>query len=232
MRSSQSSSSSLIFLRFLAFYRCFIGDLTVDSLLSLLFSCSFCIFSTQTSLFHYLLHLWFIMPPRQNPQILQQNQVNIDSIFYVHLSDGPNSVTVTTLLTCSNYLAWSRSMQRALGVKTSSSSSMDPYMFLILMIWIATHGNVAIISCILVYSTMYLLKLRKSTFLNISKELVHLHECFYFIFTHVCKNNKIWKYNWRIMWDQINSYVVTKKKTIMLIFLVKVQSDKYKIYNL
>ncbi|AES69856.1 hypothetical protein MTR_3g036080 [Medicago truncatula] len=107
------------------------------------------------------------MPPRQNPQILQQNQVNIDSIFYVHFSEGPNSVTVTTLLTCSNYLAWSRSMQRALGAKTSSSSS--------------THGNVAIISCIPVYSTMYLLKLRNSTFLNISKELVHLHECFLFL---------------------------------------------------
>ena len=57
------------------------------------------------------------MPPHQNPQILQQNQVNTDSIFYVHPSEGPNSVTVMPLLTGSNYLAWSRSMQRALGAK-------------------------------------------------------------------------------------------------------------------
>lgn len=47
----------------------------------------------------------------------QQNQVNTDSIFYVHPSEGPNSVIVTPLLTGSNYLAWSRSMQRALGAK-------------------------------------------------------------------------------------------------------------------
>jgi hypothetical protein len=44
-------------------------------------------------------------------------QQNVDSVFYVHPSEGPNSVVVTPLLTGSNYLAWSRSMQRALGAK-------------------------------------------------------------------------------------------------------------------
>jgi len=48
-------------------------------------------------------------------------QVNADSIFYVHPSEGPNSVTVTPLLTRSNYLAWSRSMQRALGAQNKLS---------------------------------------------------------------------------------------------------------------
>lgn len=47
----------------------------------------------------------------------QNTQQNTDSVFYVHPSEGPNSVVVTPLLTGSNYLAWSRSMQRALGAK-------------------------------------------------------------------------------------------------------------------
>lgn len=67
-------------------------------------------------LFHHI-----TVPPRQNPAIIQQPQVNVDSIFYVHPSEGPNSVTVTPLLTRSNYLAWSRSMQRALGAKNKLS---------------------------------------------------------------------------------------------------------------
>jgi len=54
------------------------------------------------------------MPPRTAPVILQQT--NTDSVYYVHPSKGPNFVTVTPLLTGSNYLAWSRSMKRALGV--------------------------------------------------------------------------------------------------------------------
>jgi len=57
------------------------------------------------------------MAPRQNPLILQIPQVNIDLVFYIHPSEGPNSVTVTPLLTGSNYLSWSRSMQRSLGAK-------------------------------------------------------------------------------------------------------------------
>jgi hypothetical protein len=55
------------------------------------------------------------MPPRQAPIIVQQ--ANTDSIYYVHPSEGPNSVVVTPPLTGSNYLAWSRSMKRALGAK-------------------------------------------------------------------------------------------------------------------
>jgi len=47
----------------------------------------------------------------------QNSQQKPDSVFYVHPSEVPNSVIVTPLLTGSNYLAWSRSMQRALGVK-------------------------------------------------------------------------------------------------------------------
>jgi len=43
------------------------------------------------------------MPPHQAPPIVQQQ--NIDSIFYVHSSEGPHSVIVTPLLTGSNYLA-------------------------------------------------------------------------------------------------------------------------------
>ncbi|KEH29684.1 hypothetical protein MTR_4g048330 [Medicago truncatula] len=61
------------------------------------------------------------MPPRQAPIIVQQ--ANTDSVFYVHPSEGPNSVAVTPLLTDSNYLAWSRSMKRALGAKNNFKNS-------------------------------------------------------------------------------------------------------------
>jgi len=50
-------------------------------------------------------------------QTSQNSQQNTDSVFYVHPNEGPNSVIVTPLLTGSNYLAWSRSMQRVLGAK-------------------------------------------------------------------------------------------------------------------
>jgi len=66
------------------------------------------------------------MPPRQNPQILQQSQVNTYSIFYVHPCEGPNYVTVTPLLTGLNYLALSRSMQRALGAMNKLVSINGP----------------------------------------------------------------------------------------------------------
>jgi hypothetical protein len=39
------------------------------------------------------------------------------SPYYVHPGDGPSSVTVTPLLTDSNYHPWSRAMKRALGAK-------------------------------------------------------------------------------------------------------------------
>jgi len=47
----------------------------------------------------------------------RQNQLDTESVFYVHPSEGPNSVLVTPPLDGSNYLAWSRSMIRAFGVK-------------------------------------------------------------------------------------------------------------------
>ena len=51
----------------------------------------------------------FIMP--------RQNQPDTESVFYVHPSEGPNCVLVTSLLDGSNYLTWSRSMIRAFGAK-------------------------------------------------------------------------------------------------------------------
>ncbi|MCI49755.1 hypothetical protein A2U01_0070999, partial [Trifolium medium] len=57
------------------------------------------------------------MPPRVAPVQAQAPSNNADSILYVHPSECPNSVTVTPLLNGSNYLAWSRSMRRALGAK-------------------------------------------------------------------------------------------------------------------
>ena len=44
-----------------------------------------------------------------------------DSPFYVHPSEGPHSLAISPKLTVSNYLAWSRSMKRALGAKKKLS---------------------------------------------------------------------------------------------------------------
>ncbi|XP_024626656.1 uncharacterized protein [Medicago truncatula] len=58
------------------------------------------------------------MPPRQAPVIFQAApQQDVESVFYVHPSEGSNSVTIIPKLNGSNYLAWSRSMKRALGAK-------------------------------------------------------------------------------------------------------------------
>lgn len=46
-----------------------------------------------------------------------QNQPDTESVFYVHLSEGLNSVLVSPPLDGSNYLAWSHSMIRAFGAK-------------------------------------------------------------------------------------------------------------------
>ena len=56
------------------------------------------------------------MPPRVAP-VAQNQQANQDSVYFVHPSEGPNSVLVTPPLNGSNYLVWSRSMRRALGAK-------------------------------------------------------------------------------------------------------------------
>jgi hypothetical protein len=47
----------------------------------------------------------------------RQNQQDTESVFYVHPSEGPNSVLITPPLDGTNYLAWSRSMIRAFGAK-------------------------------------------------------------------------------------------------------------------
>ena len=44
-------------------------------------------------------------------------QPDTESEYFVHPSEGPNSLTVSPKLNGSNYLAWKRSMQRALGTK-------------------------------------------------------------------------------------------------------------------
>lgn len=48
-----------------------------------------------------------VTDPSQNPA----------SHYFVHPSDGPNSITVTPVLSGSNYHVWARSMRRALGSK-------------------------------------------------------------------------------------------------------------------
>jgi hypothetical protein len=54
------------------------------------------------------------MPPRIAPV---DPVLDNSSPYFVHPGDGPSSVTVTPLLTGSNYHSWSRSMKRALGAK-------------------------------------------------------------------------------------------------------------------
>jgi len=51
----------------------------------------------------------------------QQHQFDSESAYFVHPSEGPNSVIVSPKFNGSNYLAWSRSMQRALGAKNKLS---------------------------------------------------------------------------------------------------------------
>jgi len=58
------------------------------------------------------------MPPRQAHIIIQATpSPDVQSVFYVHPSEGPNSVSIIPKLNGLNYLAWSRSMKRALGAK-------------------------------------------------------------------------------------------------------------------
>ncbi|GAU48214.1 hypothetical protein TSUD_405010 [Trifolium subterraneum] len=54
------------------------------------------------------------MPPRVAPS---EPSLDLSNPFYVHPGDGPSSVTVTSILTGSNYHSWSRTMRRALGGK-------------------------------------------------------------------------------------------------------------------
>ena len=54
------------------------------------------------------------MPPRVAPT---DPALDNSSPYFVHPGDGPSTVTVTPLLTGSNYHSWSRAMKRALGAK-------------------------------------------------------------------------------------------------------------------
>jgi len=47
----------------------------------------------------------------------QQQHSDIESAYFVHPSEGPNYVIVSLKFNGSNYPAWNRSMQRALGAK-------------------------------------------------------------------------------------------------------------------
>jgi len=64
-----------------------------------------------------------------------QHQPDIESVFYVHPSEGPNYILVIPPLDGSNYLAWSRSMIRAFGAK-NKLKLIDGFM---------ERGNVAIV---------------------------------------------------------------------------------------
>ena len=58
------------------------------------------------------------MPPRQGPVA---HQPDTNSPYYVHPSESPSSMLVTLPLDGSKYLAWHRSMKRALGAKNKLS---------------------------------------------------------------------------------------------------------------
>jgi len=47
----------------------------------------------------------------------QQASQDTESQFYVHSSEGPHSMLISPKVNGSNYLAWSISIQRALGAK-------------------------------------------------------------------------------------------------------------------
>ncbi|XP_058726231.1 uncharacterized protein LOC131597558 [Vicia villosa] len=55
------------------------------------------------------------MPPRVEPTRITNG--DIESVYYVRSSEGPNSVSITPQLNGSNYISWSRSMKKALGSK-------------------------------------------------------------------------------------------------------------------
>ncbi|MCI43173.1 receptor-like serine/threonine kinase, partial [Trifolium medium] len=58
-----------------------------------------------------------IMPSRAITAPIRPSNGDVDFLYYVHPSEGPHSVNLTPQLNGSNYLLWSRSLQRALGAK-------------------------------------------------------------------------------------------------------------------
>lgn len=64
-----------------------------------------------------------------NAGVVTDPSQNLTSHYFVHPSDGPNTVTVTPVLNGSNYHVWARSMRRALGSKNKFrfvDGSIDP----------------------------------------------------------------------------------------------------------
>lgn len=53
-------------------------------------------------------------------------QPQVDSVYYVHASDGSNSVTITPKLDGTKYAGWRRSMRRALSEKSNISMVDHP----------------------------------------------------------------------------------------------------------
>jgi hypothetical protein len=47
----------------------------------------------------------------------RNNSPDTESVFFVHPSEGPTSLSITPKLTGSNYIAWNRTVKRALGTK-------------------------------------------------------------------------------------------------------------------
>src|SRR4051812_34131567 len=57
------------------------------------------------------------MPPRIDHTANRITNGDVDSVYYVHPSEGPNSVCIQPPLNGTKYISWSRSMERALGAK-------------------------------------------------------------------------------------------------------------------
>jgi len=72
------------------------------------------------------------MSPRQLPTHLQQEDTY--SIIYVHPRKGHNSLVVSPKLNGFNYLTWSHSMQRDIGVNNKLA-------FIIVNVPIPSHGD-------------------------------------------------------------------------------------------
>jgi hypothetical protein len=64
----------------------------------------------------------------------QQQHSDSESAYFVHPSEGPNSVVVSPKFNGSSYLSWSRSMQRALGAKNKLPFINGTYLNQIMMI--------------------------------------------------------------------------------------------------
>jgi hypothetical protein len=69
---------------------------------------------------------------------------NPGDTYYVHASDGPNTISIKPDLNHSNYQVWAQSMRRALGGKNKFEFVIAPLKFLLNLIRISKHGTSAI----------------------------------------------------------------------------------------